>query len=97
MNNFNKFLEKKEVLIINIKTKNKYLGLIFFIGIPLPFTGVWTGAMGAYILGISKKYTFICMFIGLSLSAFIVGILTLIGNDLWIMFIKDAINKKLGF
>ena len=44
MYNFNKFLEKKEVLIINIKTKNKkikyylilfYLIIIFFLLYPL--------------------------------------------------------------
>jgi hypothetical protein len=37
------------------------------------------------------------MFIGLSISAVIVGGLTFIGNDLWITFIKSTINKKLGF
>ena len=90
-------LNRVDRKMFKIKNKNKYLGLIFFIGIPLPFTGVWTGAVGAYILCLSKKHTFLCMLVGLSLSAFIVGVLTFIGNDLWIMFIKNAINKKLGF
>ena len=90
-------LNKTNKKMANIKSKNKYLGLILFIGIPLPFTGVWTGSLGAYILGFSKKHAFICMFIGLLLSAIIIGILTYIGNDIWILFIKSAINKKLGF
>ena len=33
----------------------KYLGLILFVGIPLPGTGAWTGCLIAALLGIDKK------------------------------------------
>ena len=68
-----------------------------FIGIPLPFTGVWTGALGAYILDLPKRFVIISIILGVIISAFIVTILTLIGNEYWISFIGDEINKKLGY
>ncbi|MCD6428498.1 MAG: COG2426 family protein [Desulfurococcales archaeon] len=40
------------------------LGLIVFVAIPLPATGVWTGSLGAYILGMSKKRAMISLLIG---------------------------------
>ena len=44
----------------------KYLGLVLFVGIPLPGTGAWTGCLIAALLGIftppncgySSKYTY---------------------------------------
>ena len=83
--------------IKKIKNKNKLLGLILFIGIPLPFTGVWTGALGGYLLNLKKRDMIIGIILGVLLSAIIVGSLTLLGNEIWISFIKDSINKKLGF
>jgi uncharacterized membrane protein len=80
-----------------IREKNKIIGLTLFIGIPLPFTGVWTGALGAYILDLPKRFVIISIILGVLISAFIVTILTLIGNEYWISFIGDEINKKLGY
>jgi len=39
-------------------------GLIIFVAIPLPATGVWTGALGAYLLGMDKTKTMISLLIG---------------------------------
>ena len=80
-----------------IRKKNKIIGLTLFIGIPLPFTGVWTGALGAYILDLPKRFVIISIILGVLISAFIVTILTLIGNEYWVSFIGDEINKKLGY
>ena len=33
----------------------KFLGLVLFIGIPAPLTGVWTGSLAAYLLSFEKK------------------------------------------
>ncbi len=33
----------------------KYLGLVLFVGIPLPGTGAWTGCLIASMLGMDKK------------------------------------------
>ena len=50
----------------------KFYGLIFFVGIPLPLTGVWTGSLAAYLFGLSKKKSILAITSGLILSASIV-------------------------
>ena len=50
----------------------KEAGLILFIGIPLPMTGLWTGSMIAAFLGFDIKKTILCAFLGGLLSALIV-------------------------
>jgi uncharacterized membrane protein len=57
--------------------KYGFLGLIMFIAIPLPATGVWTGSIVAYIFGIDPKRAFFAIFIGLIIAIFIITIMTL--------------------
>ena len=35
----------------------KYYGIILFVGLPLPFTGAWTGALASYLFGFKRKKT----------------------------------------
>ena len=41
-----------------------FWGLFIFVAIPLPGTGVWTGALAAYILGIEWRRTFPALLLG---------------------------------
>ena len=68
---------KRKGGIIN---KLKLLGLIIFIGIPLPVTGAWTGCVAANIFRINKFYTLIGVFFGILLSVTIITALTLTGK-----------------
>ncbi|MFA9397280.1 MAG: COG2426 family protein [Clostridiaceae bacterium] len=72
---FNKFVERK----INKGTKKverfKGIGLVIFIAIPLPTTGLWTGSAIAAFLKIDFKKSLICAIIG---SIICGGIVTLI-------------------
>lgn len=49
----------------------KSIGLILFIGIPLPGTGVWTGMLAAYLLKLNKLVAFICALIGTTIAGVI--------------------------
>ncbi len=44
--------------------KYGFLGLSVFVAIPLPGTGVWTGAIAGYILGIPKKRLMLALLVG---------------------------------
>lgn len=57
----------------------KRIGLTIFVAIPLPFTGAWTGALAAVILGISFQRAFISIFIGVIIASVIVTCLSLMG------------------
>ena len=62
--------------------KYGYLGLTIFVGIPLPGTGAWTGALLAVMLGMNRKKAFVCILIGVLLAAIIMSILSygILGN-----------------
>ncbi len=72
------------------------LGVAVFIGIPLPGSGVYTGAFGAYLLGLDKKKFMIANIIGVCIAAIAVTALCLlilygtVGEDSWLakLFIK---------
>ena len=50
----------------------KFYGLILFVGIPMPLTGVWTGSLAAYLFGLSRKKSIIAITTGVLISSFIV-------------------------
>lgn len=62
--------------------KYGYLGLMLFVGIPLPGTGAWTGALLAVMLGLDRKKSFICILLGVLMAAIIMSILSygILGN-----------------
>lgn len=62
--------------------KYGYLGLIIFVGIPLPGTGAWTGSLIAVMLGMDRKKSFICILLGVAIAAVIMSILSygILGN-----------------
>ena len=57
--------------------KYGYLGLALFVGIPLPVTGAWTGALAAFIFGIPLRKALIGIALGLIISATIVTSVTM--------------------
>lgn len=59
----------------NIK-KYSALGLMFFVAIPLPSTGVWTGAIAAALLNMRIKHAFFAILVGNIIAAFIVTFLS---------------------
>ena len=77
-----KWLEKKGNSKRSQIDKYGYLGLVLFVGIPLPGTGAWTGSLVAILLGLDKKKSFICILIGVMLAAAIMSIVSygILGN-----------------
>lgn len=47
------------------------VGLMIFIGVPLPMTGAWTGALVAFLLGIPVKHSWPFVFAGVLISGLI--------------------------
>ena len=48
-------LEKKAEKNKSKFEKGEFIALVLFVGIPLPGTGAWTGALVASVLGMNKK------------------------------------------
>ena len=53
------------------------LGLILFVGIPLPVTGAWTGALAAFIFGIKFRRAILCITGGILIAGVVVTLVSL--------------------
>eukprot|EP00752_Nemacystus_decipiens_P001929 g1858.t1 len=60
--------------------KSQSLALTLFVGIPLPGTGAWTGAMGAFLLGMPFQKAMLSIFLGVLSAGMIMSCLTLAGK-----------------
>ena len=72
-----KFISKIENKIMSKKGKIEkygYLGLLLFVGIPLPGTGAWTGSALAVFLHLNKNKSFLAIFLGVILASIIMSI-----------------------
>ncbi len=58
--------------------KRKEIGLILFVAIPLPTTGIWTGSAVAAFLGLDFKKSLLCNTIGAVISAAIITVICLL-------------------
>lgn len=84
----NSILTRAKTKVQDAYSKWAKWGLVIFVGIPLPFTGAWTGALGARLLGFSHKDTFIYTGIGVVLAGIIVTFATfLITKGIHLFFI----------
>ena len=62
--------------------KYEFWGLVAFVGIPLPGTGVWTGALIASLLGIEIKKSSAAILVGIAMATIIMYIFSyvIVGN-----------------
>ena len=69
-------LEKKAMSQSANIEKYEFWGLVAFVGIPLPGTGAWTGALIAALLGMRFRKAFPAIVIGVCLAACIMTIIS---------------------
>jgi len=62
------WLEKKAHSKSDRVVQYAVLGLVLFVGIPLPGTGAWTGALIAALLNMRMKYALPAIFAGVCLA-----------------------------
>ena len=53
-----------------------YLGVVLFVGIPLPGTGAWTGSLIASVLNMDRKKTFLAVMLGIFMASIIMMLLS---------------------
>lgn len=74
-----KFVNKIEKKALSKKDKiekAEFWGLFFFVGIPLPGTGGWTGSLIASLIDMDKKKAMLAITCGVLLAGLIVGSLS---------------------
>ena len=56
-----------------------FIALMLFVGIPLPGTGAWTGALGASFLNMGIKSTALSVSLGVIIAGIIMAVVSLLG------------------
>lgn len=65
------------------------LGVALFIAVPLPGSGVYSGALGSYIIGLSKKKFFYAAILGVTLAGVAVTAICLSSNSIFYFLINN--------
>ena len=68
-------LEKKAMNKSSALDKGEFIGLLLFVGIPLPGTGGWTGALIAALLCIDIKKASVAILIGIAMATTIMSLI----------------------
>lgn len=88
---YQKYVERTQKRIHKYVDKYGLIGVSIFIGIPLPGSGVYSGALGAYLLGINFKRFLIASIIGVLIAGILVTLISLTGVEIFEFFIKKII------
>jgi uncharacterized membrane protein len=76
---FTRFIEKARTKLQGGVEKWGWLGVALFVAIPLPMTGAWTGTLGAWVLGLSKRKTLLAVIMGVLIAGAIVTSIVALG------------------
>ena len=85
---YHKYVEKTQKKIHKYVEKYGTIGVAIFIGIPLPGSGVYSGALGSYVLGLGFKKFMLAAVLGVLIAAVIVTAVTLVGVNGLSVFVK---------
>jgi uncharacterized membrane protein len=75
---FFRFLDRKVGKRRETIERYEEIGLILFVGIPLPVTGAWTGSLVAAVMGLRVLPSLLFIFLGILLAGVVVMVLTLL-------------------
>jgi uncharacterized membrane protein len=87
-NFFDRFVERARKKLSAGFEKWGWLGIAIFVAIPLPLTGAWTGTLGAWVLGVSRRRTMLAVIIGVLTAGAIVSTVVMLGIEALNIFIN---------
>ncbi len=70
------WLERKAMSKKDQIERYEFWGLVLFVGIPLPGTGAWTGALVAALLRMKFKKAFLAILLGIAIATIIMSVLS---------------------
>lgn len=87
-NIYQKYVEKTQKNIHKYVEKYGEAAMAIFIGIPLPGSGSYSGALAAYLIGLGYRKFFIANVIGVLIAGIIVTAVVITGINAFDVFIK---------
>jgi len=85
---YQKYVEKTQKNIHKYVEKYGEAAMAIFIGIPLPGSGSYSGALAAYLIGLGYRKFFIANVIGVLIAGIIVTAVVITGINAFDVFIK---------
>ena len=85
-----KYIDKTQIKIQSGVEKYGEWAIAIFIAVPLPGSGVYTGAVAAFLIGLDQKKFFIANIIGVLIAGILVTILSLTLGNMAGIFLKSA-------
>ena len=67
-----------------------YFGVMLFVAVPLPITGAYTGTLGAWVLGLDRRKTFLAVSAGVLIAGIVVTTVASLGIEALSIFITRA-------
>ncbi|RLI99595.1 MAG: hypothetical protein DRP06_03190 [Candidatus Aenigmatarchaeota archaeon] len=86
---YNKCIKRIQKKIHKNVDKYGTMGLALFIGVPLPGSGVWTGALAAFLLGFERKEFSKANIIGVLIAGVVVTFVVVAGINGFSLFVKS--------
>lgn len=78
---YDKYVERTQRRIDRAVDKYGEWAVAVFIGIPLPGSGAYTGALAAYLIGLGFRKFMIANFVGVVVAGVVVTIVSLVGGE----------------
>ncbi len=85
---FERLVERSRRKIHGAVERWGYWGLMVVVAIPLPLTGAYTGALGAWVLGMRRGKSMLFIALGVALAGVIVSLVYLLGIQALSFFLK---------
>lgn len=85
---YDRYVEKTQKKIDKYVEKYGEWSVAVFIGIPLPGSGVYSGALAAHLIGLKKRKFLIANIVGVLIAGVIVTIISVSGSSVFEFFIK---------
>ena len=89
-NFFNRFVERARRKLQGGVDRWGWLGVALFVAVPLPITGAWTGTLGAWVLGFSRRRTMAAVILGVITAGAVVTAVAVLGIGALRFFIKTV-------
>ena len=83
---FTYFVKRAQRKIEKYIKKYGTIGVALFIGVPLPGSGSYSGAIGAYVLGLTRWQFFWANILGVTIAGVLVTIATVTGESIFNFF-----------
>jgi uncharacterized membrane protein len=85
---FDRFVDRAREKLRRGVERWGWLGIAAFVAIPLPVTGAWTGTLGAWVLGMSRRKTLAAVALGVMAAGVIVTLVVILGIQTLSLFVK---------